>query len=152
MIKEPKIIFSTWKHWDMRDSTITKDPLFPIPQSFDISGIYLWAHFKNKRQKENNKKGQLHLNPRVIYIGKSKEITRRLEGNRHERVRSYKRLFRDRSLKYLYYSICYTNWTTWDFNKKKFSKALNACLLYFERKLIWEFAQTYKTIPRLNKE
>ncbi len=152
MISEPTITFTRWDPWCMRDSTSSDDPFDP-PQDFDISGLYLLAHFRNKRQRENNKDSQLHLNPNVVYIGKSKRITRRLEDSRHEKVtHEYKRLFNDPMLRYLYYSIWYADWTTFDFAKGTLAKALNACLIYLERKLIWEYVKVYDTIPILNKE
>jgi hypothetical protein len=152
MIKEPKISFARWEPWYMRGTTTSYDPFDP-PPDFDVSGIYLLAHFKNKKQKEANKDGQLYLNPYIIYIGQSKKITRRLEGSRHEKVRNeYKKLFKDNDLKYLYFSLCYTDWTSWDFRNKELSSARYACLLYLERKLIWEFAKIYSKVPILNKK
>jgi hypothetical protein len=151
-IKEPKISFGRWEPYYLRGATTSYDPFVGLPPEFDVSGIYLWAHFKNKRQKEANKDGNLHLNRNIVYIGKSRKITRRLEGSRHEKVNEYRKQFNDPSLKCLYYSICYTDWTTWDFQKKNLGRALNACLLYIERKLIWEFAKTYSDIPILNRE
>ena len=50
MIKEPQISFASWKPWHSRNTTATHDPFDP-PPDFDVSGIYLWAHFKNVRQK-----------------------------------------------------------------------------------------------------
>lgn len=88
MIKEPKISFASWKPWHSRNTTATHDPFDP-PPDFDMSGIYLWAHFKNERQKKVDNNGQLHLNPNVIYIGQSKKVTRRLEGSRHEKIKEY---------------------------------------------------------------
>ena len=152
MIKEPKISFAKWEHWNMRCTTTSNDPYDPPPY-FDLSGIYVLAHFKNKMQKEANKDDKLYLNPHVIYIGQSKKITRRLEGSRHEKVRNeYKKHFKDDEFKYLYFSICYTDWTSWDFLNKELGSVLYSCLLYLERKMIWEFAKTYSRNPTLNKE
>jgi hypothetical protein len=152
MIKEPKTSFPRWKPAALRDSTTSDDPLFPIPKWFDVSGIYLLAHFKNKRERENNKDGQLHLNPNVVYIGESKEITRRLEGSRHEKIREYKKVFNDHSLKCLYFSECHVGWTTWDFQERDSAMVRKAYLLYLESKLIWEFAKAYSKLPDLNKK
>jgi hypothetical protein len=155
MIKEPKTSFSQWKPWALRDSTTSDDPLFRIPKDFDVSGIYLFAHFKNKKQRENNKDGQLHLNPNVVYIGESKGITRRLESSRHEKIRNedeYKKLLNDHSLRCLYFSNCYVGWTTWDFKERDLGRVRKAYLLYLERKLIWEFARTYSNVPILNRQ
>lgn len=152
MIKEPNISFVGWEPWYMRNTTASCDS-FELPPDFDVSGIYLLAHFKNKKQKETNKGGQLHLNPHVIYIGQSRNITRRLEGSRHEKVeKEYKKQFKDNELKYLYFSICYTDWTSWDFRNKELGSARSACLLYLERKLIWKFAKTYLKVPILNRD
>ncbi len=151
MIKEPKISFASWKPWHSRNTTATHDPFDP-PPDFDVSGIYLWAHFKNERQKKVDNNGQLHLNPNVIYIGQSKKVTRRLEGSRHEKIKEYKAQFEDDELKHLYFSLCYTEWTSWDFQKKDLASVRYACLLYLERKLIWEFAKTYSNVPRLNRQ
>lgn len=152
MIEEPEISFARWEPWYMRGTT-TSYISAGLPPDFDVSGIYLLAHFRNKRQKEANKDGQLHLNPHVIYIGQSRTITRRLEGSRHEKVKKeYKKQFKDNELKYLYISLCYTGWTSWDFLNKELGSARSACLLYLERKLIWEFAKTYSKVPILNRE
>lgn len=151
MIKEPEISFSPWKLSALRNSTTSDDPLFPIPKDFDLAGIYLFARFKNKRQRENNKDGQLHLNPNVVYIGQAKGITGRLEGSRHEKIREYKKAFKDHRLNYLYISHCYVGWTTWDFQKRELGRVRRAYLLYVESKLLWEFAKVYSNTPRLNR-
>jgi hypothetical protein len=151
MMNEPTIAFGAWKPWHSRDTTTSGDPFDP-PPDFDVSGIYLWAHFKNQRQRKADKNGQLHLNPNVVYIGHSKTITRRLEGRRHEKVKEYEELFGDYELRHLYFSLCYAEWTSWDFQELPLSRARRAGLLYIERKLIWDFAKTYSKVPVLNKE
>ncbi|GBE04685.1 hypothetical protein BMS3Abin10_00301 [bacterium BMS3Abin10] len=151
-IKEPDIIFLSWEPWHMRDSTAQRDPDDP-PPNFDVSGIYLFAHFKKKPRREKIKNDKLHLDPNVIYIGKSKRVTNRLEGKRHEKItKDYIEIFNDKALEKLYYSLCHTGWTTWDYRDGDYGKALNAGLLFFERKLIWEFAKKYRTIPILNRQ
>jgi hypothetical protein len=152
LINEPKIDFPRWEHWNTRGSTKQKDLLDP-PQDFDLAGIYLFAHFKHKSQRTNNWNGKLHLNPNVIYIGQSKKVTMRLEGRRHEKIKTeYKKRFDDDELAHLYFSLSYTDWTSSAFREKDVGSARYACLLYLERKLIWEFAKTYSKVPILNKQ
>ena len=146
------ISFTKWIRWCLRDTTTPSDPFDP-PKEFDVSGIYLLAHFRNEAQKADNKNGLLYLNPNVIYIGQSKKVTARLEGKRHEKVRiEYQKRFDDEEMTCLYFSLSYTDWTSWAFREKDIGPARYACLLYLERKLIWEFARTYSKIPLLNRQ
>lgn len=152
MIKEPKISFTEWRPWYLRDTTTPSDPFDP-PREFDVSGIYLLAHFTDETQKAANKDGLLHLNPNVIYIGQSKKITTRLEGRRHEKIKTeYKKRFDDDELDYLYFSLSYTDWISTAFREKDLGSARYTCLLYLERKLIWEFAKIHSKIPLLNRQ
>ena len=130
MIKEPKISFAEWKHWSLRHTTTPSDPFDP-PKGFDVSGIYLLAHFRDDVQKVDNKRGLFHLNPNVIYIGQSKKVTGRLEGKRHEKVRiQYRKQFEDENMDRLYFALSYTDWSSYAFCEKDVGAARYACLLY----------------------
>ena len=152
---EPEITFSDWRPWDLRESTSNSDLLDFVapPKDFDIGGIYLLGRFRAPPVGSSTAKGARHLDENVVYIGMSTRITGRLEGSKHEKVRQdYRKLFADDKLQFLYHTIWYSAWTTWQGWNSESGKVRKAFLLFSERRLIWEYARQFKRLPPLNKQ
>ncbi len=149
-IREPGIHFLDWRRWSIRGTTRQEDPFDDPPSDFDVPGVYLLAQFKANMQMKKNVDGFLHLNPHVLYIGLSTRVTHRLEGAKHEKIRS---AIKDGTvdLKNLYFSICHPEWHPVSPENKDMVRVRKTWLHWVERKLIWEYAKTFKRIPILNR-
>jgi hypothetical protein len=153
MDEDPRVDFPGWRSWSSRESTTEFDPFLDVPKTFDLGGIYLLAHFKTTPKRDDSRTPYRHLDSDVVYIGMSSRITFRLEGGRHEKIRhKYKVLYNDKHCMCLYYSIYYSEWSTWQDWSSEMGKVKKAFLYYTERRLLWEYAKRFHSLPKLNSQ
>jgi hypothetical protein len=139
------IVFSRWKPWRHRERA--SDDI-DVPSDFGISGIYMLGIDASG---ELSGKEASHIDPNVIYIGITKSDVRRIQGS-HQAVKDYRHCYSDPECNNLLFSFADLGFTSYDFgddNKK--AKVRWALIMYFERKLIVEYALVNDTLPEFNK-
>lgn len=124
-----------------------------VPASFDVGGLYLFAHFPDNGSHPSIAMKASHMMSEVIYIGMSKRLTGRTQS--HEKItRLYKTEFKDMQCERLYFSHCDLGlgWGSWDLTHRDKSSVKLAFIRYAERKLLWEYAREFGRLPSLNME
>ena len=138
-MKVPEVNFSTWEKWQCRERLSEE---FDVPEDFGLLGVYLLASPQPSDQELH------HLAHEVIYIGMSGHVTKRLDKS-HKTVRRYRLESGDDGAENLYFSLWPSEWSNWHQNSNIHQTRL-AYIRYIERKLIWEYANKYGELPRLN--
>ncbi|MCE4546498.1 MULTISPECIES: hypothetical protein [unclassified Caballeronia] len=85
----PDLPFSPWRAWNLRDRPSAD---FDVPREFGIFGLCLLADGHGDSSCKRPSTGR-HLCPKVIYIGMSQHVDRRLK-EAHHPVKAYRLQYR----------------------------------------------------------
>lgn len=137
---EPQITISCWTPWAERESVYSTDWGWEQDHSLEYGGVYVLGHFSSPPVASELP----HLDAGVIYIGMSSRLRSRPR-QQHNKVKDeYRKRFDDHPLAKLYLALyamvdCF-----------RIDEPRAAFLAYYERKLIWEYAQRWGHLPTLN--
>jgi len=137
---EPQIDISKWTPWAARDSAYGTDWEWERDHRVEYGGVYVLGHFSTPPT--TNEKP--HLNEGVIYIGKTSRLRTRPRQQHGKIKNEYRTRFADDKLANLYLAL-YAMIGCFHMNVPR-----EAFLAYYERKLIWEYAQRWGHLPVLN--
>jgi hypothetical protein len=137
---EPQIAVSPWTPWAERESVYSTDWGWEHDHSLEYGGVYVLGHFTKPPAASQ----QPHLDEEVIYIGMTSRLRSRPRQQHNKIKNEYRKRFSDESLSDLYLAL-YAMIDCFHINEP-----CAAFLAFYERKLIWQYAQRWGRLPILN--